>query len=809
MPTEPVQQLLEQGQRSGLFSAAGTRDLIAQFTADRQLTADQAAALLVEKKVLTAYQAEQLLAGHAEECVVAGRYRIVEKLGAGGMGTVYKAHDTNLGRLVAIKVLPARVANDPGAVARFQREAKALATVSHPGIVQAHDAGEDRGRQFLVMEYVEGTNLGRLLNEQGRVPPTLAADYVHQAAEALAHAHARGLVHRDLKPSNLLLTPERQIKILDLGLARFLQDQIGEAGLTREGAGLGTPDYMAPEQFGDARHVDPRADIYSLGCTLYHLLTGQVPFPGSSLTEKAQAHEEQAPPPIAVRCPEAPAGLVFVVQRMLAKRPADRFQTAGELAEALGPYVASSSASLPRLQRTTSWQGSQLSFTVPRPPRRRRRWALAGVASVALLALALALYFGPGLFRRAESSSGNDAAAPAQPEVVTIPNGFTVAKNGTGQFTTIGQALANVNRPGTTILILDDAVYREVVHIQNRRLHEGLTLESPHRATVEFPRDARIGLLIFNVPRVTVRGLNLHANVQVACVGVGALSPGVVLDSLRCYSDSPVSTTGLDLDGLTLSGEDEPVLIQNCTIAGFGNGFEVIGVNVATKTSTPCRRLLIRNNRIEDCIVAIWTLGRITDTHIVGNRVCNCAEASIRFDNLHEGSARILVANNSIQGPRRCVQVLGPMRGVAVEIRNNVLIADAGPDMVRDGGEPGMPAPWRIDHNWRQVRPPAADSPEAREWLPSAQDKVVERLPLVSLDSKHPDFFRPIKDSVLGTGGAGGDLPNYVGAVPPEGIEPWDWSKTWKARAGKPEQGEDKAGKNSAKSPGEKRKRGP
>src|SRR5262249_5299254 len=143
-----------------------------------------------------------------------------------------------------------------------------------------------------------------------------------QAAQGLQHAHDKELVHRDLKPSNLLLTPERQVKILDLGLARFLQDQIGEGGLTREGTGLGTPDYMAPEQFGDARHLDRRGDIYSLGCTLYHLLTGQPPSPGSSMTEKARAHEKSEPPPIEERCPEAPAGLVLVVQRMMAKRPA-------------------------------------------------------------------------------------------------------------------------------------------------------------------------------------------------------------------------------------------------------------------------------------------------------------------------------------------------------------------------------------------------------------------------------------------------------------------------------------------------------
>src|SRR6516162_2865675 len=204
MPSNAVQQLLEQGQSSGLLSAAVAQDLIARMKADEALTADEVAAKMIEQKALTRFQAEQLLAGRGDECLIAGRYRILEKLGEGGMGAVYKAHDTQLDRDVAVKVLPAQSLHDADAVARFQREARALAKLSHPNIIQAYDSGADMGKHFLVMEYVEGVNLVALLRRQGALPPTLAADLICQAALGLAHAHEKGLIHRDLKPGNLL-----------------------------------------------------------------------------------------------------------------------------------------------------------------------------------------------------------------------------------------------------------------------------------------------------------------------------------------------------------------------------------------------------------------------------------------------------------------------------------------------------------------------------------------------------------------------------------------------------------------------------
>src|SRR6516162_6904710 len=439
MPSNAVQQLLEQGQSSGLLSAAVAQDLIARMKADEALTADELATKLMERNLVTAYQAEQLLAGRGDECLIAGRYRILEKLGEGGMGAVYKAHDTQLDRDVAVKVLPAQSLHDADAVARFQREARALAKLSHPNIIQAYDSGADMGKHFLVMEYVEGVNLVALLRRQGALPPTLAADLICQAALGLAHAHEKGLIHRDLKPGNLLAaglqrpathTPAREseryraatvdypappasrplVKILDLGLARFLQDQLGDAHVTQEGAGLGTPDYMAPEQFRDALHADVRTDIYGLGCTLYHLIAGTVPFPGSSFSEKAHAHAKKEPIPLGERCQEVPGGLEYVLSRMMAKHPGERFQSAGEVADALSPYVASGSHSMIRLRQTGKWPPGPL--TMSQRKRHKRVLLGSGLLSAAAVCLCLLVFFWPGLFGLGPSAEPLPAPKP-------------------------------------------------------------------------------------------------------------------------------------------------------------------------------------------------------------------------------------------------------------------------------------------------------------------------------------------------------------------------------------------------------------
>jgi serine/threonine protein kinase len=272
------------------------------------------------------------------------RYRIVKCLGAGGMGVVYQAEHRLMQRVVALKVLGRHWLQHPEAEARFLREVKAAARLTHANIVAAHDAERAGDLHFLVMEFVEGVDLARLVEKRGPLPAALACSYARQAALGLQHAHERGMVHRDVKPQNLMVTPKGQVKILDFGLARFGRERdaaastavggVGPSGAALTGAGvvLGTPDYMAPEQALDAAAADVRSDIYSLGCTLYFLLTGRPPFPEGSSFEKLLAHVEATPAPVGGLRGDLPPGLDAVVGRMMEKEPAQRYPTAAEVA---------------------------------------------------------------------------------------------------------------------------------------------------------------------------------------------------------------------------------------------------------------------------------------------------------------------------------------------------------------------------------------------------------------------------------------------------------------------------------------------
>jgi serine/threonine protein kinase len=278
---------------------------------------------------------------------VIGQYELLAKIGCGGMGEVYKARHRLMSRIVALKVIQDRRLDDPQAILRFRREIRSLARLDHPNIVRAYHADLDGETHFLVMEYVQGMNLAEMVAARGPLSIPQACSFIHQAAAGLQHAHEQGLVHRDLKPSNIVVTPEGKVKLLDLGLALGRTQYSSTPAGAPSGVVLGSPDYMAPEQWLDSQTVDIRADIYSLGCTLYHLLAGRPPFaaPAYETTEaKMHAHAVAPPRSLEELRPHVPRGLLVIIDRLLAKAPAGRFANPAQVQEALAPFAEGDAA---------------------------------------------------------------------------------------------------------------------------------------------------------------------------------------------------------------------------------------------------------------------------------------------------------------------------------------------------------------------------------------------------------------------------------------------------------------------------------
>lgn len=343
MPKPNVETLLDIIQRSGLVEKNRLDSCLGQIKRDSggQLPEDvhELAGRFVADNLVTQWQCDRLMEGRHRGFFL-GRYKLLGQLGTGGMSTVYLGEHVLMQRRVAIKVLPRQRVSDTSYLARFHREARAAATLDHANIVRAYDVDNDGDIHYMVMEYVDGRDLQQTVKRKGRLDYATAADYIRQAAEGLGHAHAHGLIHRDVKPANLLVDQKKVVKVLDLGLARFTDDDCASLTVQYDENVLGTADYLAPEQAVDSHRVDARADIYSLGCSMYFLLTGHPPFPDGTLPQRLMAHQKQQPQPITKQRPDAPAELVAICAKMMAKRPADRYQSMAEVADALRRWLA-------------------------------------------------------------------------------------------------------------------------------------------------------------------------------------------------------------------------------------------------------------------------------------------------------------------------------------------------------------------------------------------------------------------------------------------------------------------------------------
>ncbi|MCI0705367.1 MAG: serine/threonine protein kinase [Planctomycetia bacterium] len=442
-----------------------------------------------------------------------GNYELIEAVGAGGMAAVLKARDLELGRIVALKILPPEAARDPEGVNRFKQEARAAARLDHENIARVYSCGEDQGLHFIAFEFVEGDNLRVLIDRAGTLPPAECIRYMMQVAAGLHHAAERGVVHRDIKPSNILITPDRRAKIVDMGLARHLGSESANGGVTQSGVTLGTFDYISPEQALDPRRADVRSDIYSLGCTFYHALTGRPPVPEGTAAKKLQAHQQLRPLDPRELNRAIPDELAVILARMMAKDPAQRYQAPSELIAHLKGLAERLKIGSDAVAHDAAAHAVPAEFhLLPESPRFRPGWILAIAAAAVAVAAFIAFTGNPGPTPTpppADSSKtkGNDPFAGWQPPPTPNPNPPAATVR------TVDELIKKLEDPKTTKITLAPGRY-DLTQLDRPVVFQGEKLEligaqggvSRLLLSASETRGA-IGSLALKAESLTVRGI--------------------------------------------------------------------------------------------------------------------------------------------------------------------------------------------------------------------------------------------------------------------------------------------------------------
>jgi serine/threonine protein kinase len=730
-------------------------------------------------------------------------YEVLEVIGRGGMGVVFKARDTKLQRIVAIKMLAPQVAAGAGARKRFVREAQAGAAIRDDHVVSIYAVSDEGPVPYFVMEFIGGLTLEKRVRQSGPMEVREIVRIGMQTAAGLAAAHRQGLIHRDVKPANILLeNGVQRVKIADFGLARVA----GDANLTQRGIIVGTPLFMSPEQTrGEA--LDPRSDLFSLGSVLYMLCTGRPAFAADNTMAVLKRICEDSPRPIREVNPDIPEWLAAVVDRLLAKQATERFQSATELVDVLEQYLAPLQQSrltppAPPQRPEIVLSGSARAAANSKIPRRRKR-----LAAIALLLVG----FAASLAIVAVLSRKPPASSPASPLEVD-PSVLTVSQKPehSGRFRTIQDALDNVE-PGMTIRVLDDAVYDEYVLIDRPEQHRDVTLEATAKASIRRQPNTQASVWIRGVPDFTLRGFRILGTTKwddYREIYITDRSAGVVVDQLDI---SKCASGGVVVYDVPLSGKDAPIVIQNCSFQGEDEAVVIKGrphdPPEKRYRPQPCGHVVIRNNDFVRFNRGVDLTGEVHKVHIVGNRFRESQRRAIDLTDLLEGTADILIANNTMFGCESALAIwddhaMGKpfLKCKNIRIQNNlVFYTDFPADLNFNNHRRGIhqiitpcdlngllhSSEWRFGYNWREVDP-RRGAKEPERWIPldPATDHRLKADMVLSINSNNPNFLRPAKDSPLAEGGAGVNdpaLPAYVGATPPEGVEPWDWEKTWTA----------------------------
>lgn len=675
----PVETFLEVVKRSGLVTESALTGHLAKLTDEQKSSPQTICRSLLESNLVTRWQAEKLLKGKHQGFFL-GKYRLLRLLGRGGMSAVYLARHNVMNRECAIKVLPLDKVDSQSYLERFILEAQAVASLDHPNIVRAYDVDSCvQGKHevhYLVMEYVEGKNLHEVVQEEGPLEVKRAAEYIRQGALGLAHAHKANLTHRDVKPGNFLLTNDGVVKLLDLGLARTHNpDEEYSVTVAHDERVLGTADYLAPEQAVNSHNVDARADIYSLGCTFYYLLTKEPPFSSGTLTQRLLAHQSQPHTPLKSKRDDIPDELSGIVDKMLAKKPEDRFQTAQEIADRLGRFLGekedsnqqkqvkqqaiaetkpelgsfieslatmeadrpsgvtkkradrkSDIASVSVLESETdvitsdrtsdSYRGSKI-----KRPQRNLLWILGVVAFLAVVAVYMTVDRDESPEEPVAVTPDPDQTEAKPPREITGPQ-VTVGKD--GDFSNVSQAveyiLAHLNGV--------DAVKITEIRVQGgEQIQDAIVIDNSGLG--KFPRGVK---LIGESPKPTLRSHGsspvlwlkdlegfIVDNINIDGAGQeGVRAEGYVVGTriLRVdFQNCSTAVHGLGVNGL--AGQD--FIVERCTV--HGNDKNSRGMKFEPADTSDTRRIAIRDcSFIGPLEAGLQITGTFWDGQIVGNR---------------------------------------------------------------------------------------------------------------------------------------------------------------------------------------------
>ncbi|MGD9723752.1 MAG: serine/threonine protein kinase [Pirellulales bacterium] len=432
-----VDQFIDVVKRSGLVDDERLTEVLS-YIDESVKDSGVIASAFTKAGLLTEWQSEKLLQGKHKGFHL-GKYKLLNHIGTGGMGAVYLAEHRVMRHRVAIKLLPNHMAAQTSYLERFHQEARASAQLNHPNMVRAFDVDKDGEYNYLVMEFVDGSDLQAVVSRQGPLEYHVAANYTRQAAQGLAYAHRVGLIHRDIKPANLLIDKEGTLKILDMGLARFSDDSQGSLTMAYDQKMIGTVDYLAPEQALDSHRVDLRADIYSLGCTLYFMLSGDAPFPQGTIPQRLMAHQKEEPADIRKTRPDAPDELLAICRKMMAKKADDRYQTADEIVVALTEYIGDGDTSPPPATYAPAPAGPSLNENLDLAPlededsgRRRLTDSKAGGSKSGIGKRAAGSGVGKGDGSSVMSNEGSNNTSPTGASPSGAPSGSGVRAAGSG-----------------------------------------------------------------------------------------------------------------------------------------------------------------------------------------------------------------------------------------------------------------------------------------------------------------------------------------------------------------------------------------